>query len=785
MKKITTIFIYLLSLIPAMAQVNYAGKDFWLTLGGTEPAVEYCFSAYGRLNIASRHKATVDLYFTNTGQIQTYTIPPDSVVTVVFTLAMNRSISNFMMEQVDTKSLHITSDSDVVVSYYDDLYTSSDGTTVLPTDNQQKADSFYLVSFPNIIKMGGGVFPFSIVATCDSVNVEITPVNPTYSHPAGIPFTVILRKGETYQLGGSAASYWPSLTGTKIKVSADCCQTPVNIFHHTSGLMADIQLGPRGICCADAPLEQVMPVKYFDTTYPVVTWAQNPYSPLRIFSTEDNNRLYFDRSLIRTLAKGEVFDTLITEAAVMVRAAKPISLAQIMLSYSAFNPNLPTPGQPPGPGADPELMYNAPVSQGVKASLFRTVWGIDSTLQPPYPFHYLTIMSRKANVPFITLNGLSVASYFKHFATNPEWQYAYIPLERSRTYYLKSNEKVVAYYYYMAIHASVSHNLPELFVDSQVINGGLPLVTPTDTLYQCRGESMTLTANNADTYEWITGESTAQITVYDTGYYWVKETHFGLCNNIHQLHGYYVIAHDTATLHEQINDTLYKCGSDLTLDAGDTADYLWSTGATTRQINVAQAGSYSVTLTRAVSACQHAVVIRNYYVVDKVFDIQVDIGNDTVICMGDHVLLSTNAGTAQWSTGAVSPSLMVSAPGLYKASVVDSCGNVYTDSVMIHMRDCSKDRDCSVNFPTAFTPNSDGINDVFRPISIAKNYNSYYIAIYDRWGEMMFDSHDPKTGWDGRYKGKAMPDGVYMYMCTVNCTDTGKVIFKGDITLVK
>ncbi|GAC1425085.1 MAG: hypothetical protein NVS9B7_19030 [Flavisolibacter sp.] len=69
---------------------------------------------------------------------------------------------------------------------------------------------------------------------------------------------------------------------------------------------------------------------------------------------------------------------------------------------------------------------------------------------------------------------------------------------------------------------------------------------------------------------------------------------------------------------------------------------------------------------------------------------------------------------------------------------------------------------CVVRLPTGFTPNNDGKNDFFRPLNAVKAENADF-KIYNRWGQLVFESHDWKQGWDGKLKGQAQPSGVYVW----------------------
>lgn len=85
--------------------------------------------------------------------------------------------------------------------------------------------------------------------------------------------------------------------------------------------------------------------------------------------------------------------------------------------------------------------------------------------------------------------------------------------------------------------------------------------------------------------------------------------------------------------------------------------------------------------------------------------------------------------------------------------------------------------------PSAFTPNGDGRNDIFNIFGNIKS-KDYALEIYNRWGELIFLSNDPKLGWDGKYKGKSVQDDLYIYK--LQCRINSKIFIKnGTITLIK
>jgi hypothetical protein len=86
--------------------------------------------------------------------------------------------------------------------------------------------------------------------------------------------------------------------------------------------------------------------------------------------------------------------------------------------------------------------------------------------------------------------------------------------------------------------------------------------------------------------------------------------------------------------------------------------------------------------------------------------------------------------------------------------------------------------------PNTFTPNGDGHNDVFKVRG--PYYAEFYFAVYNRWGELMFETADPTVGWDGNFKGKPSDPGVFGYYMKAKCGDQAEEVFrKGNVTLIR
>jgi gliding motility-associated-like protein len=132
-----------------------------------------------------------------------------------------------------------------------------------------------------------------------------------------------------------------------------------------------------------------------------------------------------------------------------------------------------------------------------------------------------------------------------------------------------------------------------------------------------------------------------------------------------------------------------------------------------------------------------------------------------------------------WNTGDSTYSILVTDEGLYKVTI-DNAGTCYTtDSVTMLF--------CYVPLimPNAFTPNNDGLNDLFRPVTQPERITTFNMLIFDQWGANIFETQDIRQGWNGTIRGKTAPPGVYVYTLTyINPSGEIKKMM-GTVTLVR
>lgn len=161
------------------------------------------------------------------------------------------------------------------------------------------------------------------------------------------------------------------------------------------------------------------------------------------------------------------------------------------------------------------------------------------------------------------------------------------------------------------------------------------------------------------------------------------------------------------------------------------------------------------------------------------------LGSDTNICNGVTMTIpatrkESNVLSYLWSDGETAPTKPVNNSGFHILQVSNECGS-FSDSIVIGLKDCS------VWFPSAFTPNGDGLNDMARVLSKhLDDIDGFELMIVNRFGEKVFKTNNPNAGWDGNYKGSPAALGTFYYLIQYNLKGSDKQeLLKGDLILVR
>lgn len=880
------LFVSLASIQNAKAQVKNSGKDFYVTLGN--------FEKFVYVEIASKHNANVTLYYTNLNKTNNYSVSAGSFLAIELDTAEKRAISSYPYGQITNRSLHITSDSDIVVSMtVANGGSSDDATVILPKDEQNKATAYYLLGLGKS-RLQIGNYGYTLVATEDSVVFDISLTTPSVSfYPTA---TIMLNKGETYHVATPAAAKVTGVadfSGSSINILSKHDCFPLAVYHSTRARYATWPMYGDTLyhCCADALLEQLQPADWWDTSYKVAAFEPDSFSILRIVSASQNNDIYLDGQFTATLNKGQVLDTIVYNSKPLsITSQYPIGIMEIMTSYDV------------GATGDPSVLWVQPYSQAITRSIFSTHYShyVTDTVS-----HTLTIICPSTAVNDIRLNNSQIGNMLSTFPNNNNWYYGNIKVAKNKTFELRSAQPILAYYFRQVKHGSFARQLADMrtfgtaaIEDTVYLCGNGPLTltaryaksyqwstghtsqsiqitTPgkytvheytndgcilldiqhsflvkqiagndsfTKTITKCENTSITLSADSADHYlwsngavtkdivatlpgkyiakaylnypcphsktylfevknktndtitnsntiilcpdtgvleaknahyyEWSTGANTMHITVKKPGSYWAKATDTILCTTYFTQ--FEVLYRDTIIKTE----TILICSLDLLLSAPEASSYNWSSGETSRNITVSFPGTYSVA---AVTENPCKVIIYTFIVKD-IIPVNINLSNAITICDGEEVVLHSGYTNTIWSTGEVGPEIQVSQQGIYHASVIDSCNIQHSAHTAVNVKSCIP---CLVNFPSAFTPNGDGINDIFKVISNGQAEN-YQLKIFNRFGELVYNTETINEGWNGFYKGDKAEVSTYYYFCTYYCPfSLENIMIKGDVLLLR
>ncbi len=235
------------------------------------------------------------------------------------------------------------------------------------------------------------------------------------------------------------------------------------------------------------------------------------------------------------------------------------------------------------------------------------------------------------------------------------------------------------------------------------------------------------------------------------------------------------------------NDTAICAGDSIYVDAtlnNFTAHYDWSDGSTQPIRYLKNAGIYKLktTLEGGCKPIEKQVEL-------KFLPTRADwTSKDTTFCIGDKFVLRAvkdSAGTKLlWSDGSVNPEITITLSGVYWVRLKNNC-IVHTDTINVKSLDCT----VKAYIPNAFSPNGDGVNDVFYPFIYAIQPVTFYkFDVFDKWGNHVFLSENMTDKWDGKYQDHDCDPGIYAWQLQFKVNQSGvdvPYLYSGDVTLVK
>ncbi len=195
------------------------------------------------------------------------------------------------------------------------------------------------------------------------------------------------------------------------------------------------------------------------------------------------------------------------------------------------------------------------------------------------------------------------------------------------------------------------------------------------------------------------------------------------------------------------------------------------------------AGNYTANISLPYNTCVNTLPFTVSFSNIEKFSL----GNDTTTCAPAEIKLNagwTSGSQYLWSDGSRNSRLTVDKTGIYKVQVTDEYGCAKKDEIKVTIQGCDE---CEIYIPSAFTPNNDGVNDVFRALPKCTNigFQHYKMRIYNRWGQVVFTSNNIQKGWNGTYKNISPDTGTYIYYIEYAFKQNKPLTQKGTILLLR
>lgn len=215
----------------------------------------------------------------------------------------------------------------------------------------------------------------------------------------------------------------------------------------------------------------------------------------------------------------------------------------------------------------------------------------------------------------------------------------------------------------------------------------------------------------------------------------------------------------------------------------------------------ADSGKYTISLLvkNPVTGCNNSITKPDYIEVypQPIASFYADPSTTSILTPSiSFVNTSQGASTYYWNFGdpvasATDNTSTLTNPGHYYQYV----GNYQINLIATSVHGCKDTAqvlvditpDFAMYIPNTFTPDGDGMNDIFIPVGVGIDEENYRMDIYDRWGENIFTSNNLRKGWDGSVKGnsKMAPQGVYIYKIMAKDIMGNKHPFVGHVNVIK
>ena len=273
-------------------------------------------------------------------------------------------------------------------------------------------------------------------------------------------------------------------------------------------------------------------------------------------------------------------------------------------------------------------------------------------------------------------------------------------------------------------------------------------------------------------YLWNTGSNQNVIEAFDSQTYFLKIIKDGcIVSDTIDILKYNSIKLENDTI--LCNENTYVISVNQEYDS-----YQWNNGSANYYTTISNAGKYWVETEK--NGCRiYSDTINVSYDYTPTFNTNIQ---DFILCNREQIPIKLNANNYDeilWYDNSNNDLNIISSPGLYWVIISNKCGSS-TEEFEVNTKNCN----CYAFVPNTFTPNSDNQNDKLE-IKTDCIPTIYDLAIYNRWGGIVFKSKDYKEYWDGKFNGSYCTDGVYTLKLSIKYDNESFKTYTKRITLMK
>ncbi|RYY54920.1 MAG: gliding motility-associated C-terminal domain-containing protein [Chitinophagaceae bacterium] len=289
-----------------------------------------------------------------------------------------------------------------------------------------------------------------------------------------------------------------------------------------------------------------------------------------------------------------------------------------------------------------------------------------------------------------------------------------------------------------------------------------PDLFPTDSIMVCTGSAYTLNAPvvGGATYAWsVAGEAGTSVNLNASRRIWLTVDD-GVCSITDTV----TVLFNSFLLSPIVSNAKLCKGQGVTDLPVEGENLQWyddaiggMPGTGLPPVSTIDTGRVTYWFTQTILGCESPRAPMLVRVIDKpVFDL----GDAFIIPCGTAgvtiQVVDDHESDYLWSTGATGISIIAPERGVFSLYAENMCGS-HSDTT--RAVECE---DYCVQFPSAFSPNHDGVNDTYKAACFCP-VPSFRLVVYNRNGEVVFKTTDPSAGWDGYFMGKAQPSGIYVF----------------------